>query len=96
MKIYKFINILLSVNRNTFIVLFACSIPFISIAQQEKKFIRDGNKNYEEKKFTEAKALYDVITVSGMTSQGNAFGLQDAYWKCFDAAFDNNKEESIL
>ena len=46
-----------------------------------------------QKKFTEAKALYDLITVSGMTSQGKAFGLQDAYWQCFDASFDNNKEE---
>ncbi len=46
-----------------------------------------------QKKFTEAKALYDVITVSGMTSQGKAYALQDAYWKNFDAAYDNNSEE---
>ncbi|MDB5277841.1 RagB/SusD family nutrient uptake outer membrane protein [Ferruginibacter paludis] len=46
-----------------------------------------------EKKFTEAKALYDVITVSGKTSNGKTYGLQDAYWKCFDANYDNNEEE---
>ena len=46
-----------------------------------------------QKKFAEAKALYDIITVSGMTSQGKQYGLMDAYWKAFDAEFDNNKEE---
>jgi starch-binding outer membrane protein, SusD/RagB family len=46
-----------------------------------------------QKKFTEAKALFDVITVSGMTSQGKQYGLLDAYWQAFDAAYDNNKEE---
>jgi starch-binding outer membrane protein, SusD/RagB family len=46
-----------------------------------------------EKKFTEAKALFDVITVSGMTSEGKQYGLLEAYWQPFDAAFDNNKEQ---
>ena len=46
-----------------------------------------------EKKFTEAKALYDIITVSGKTANGSKYGLQDAYWKCFDANFENTGEE---
>jgi hypothetical protein len=46
-----------------------------------------------EHKFAEAKALFDIITVSGQTSQGKKYGLQDAYWQNFDAAFDNNSEE---
>ena len=46
-----------------------------------------------EKKFTEAKALYDIITVSGKTANGSMYGLQDAYWKCFDANFENTGEE---
>ena len=46
-----------------------------------------------EHKYAEAKALYDIITVSGQTAQGKKYGLQDAYWQNFDAAFDNNKEE---
>ena len=46
-----------------------------------------------QKKFTEAKALFDVITVSGMTAQGKQYGLLDAYWQAFDAEYDNNKEE---
>lgn len=46
-----------------------------------------------EKKFTEAKALYDVITVSGKTASGSQYELQDAYWKNFDANFENRGEE---
>ena len=45
-----------------------------------------------EHKFTEAKALFDVIIANGKTSRGQAYGLQDAYWKNFDPAYDNNKE----
>ncbi len=44
-------------------------------------------------KYADAKALYDIIIASGQTSQGKKYGLQDAYWQNFDAAFDNNKEE---
>ena len=45
-----------------------------------------------QKKFTEAKALYDQIVVSGKTSRGDKYGLQDAYWKNFDPNYDNNLE----
>lgn len=44
-------------------------------------------------KYADAKALYDIIIANGQTSQGKKYGLQDAYWQNFDAAFDNNKEE---
>lgn len=45
-----------------------------------------------QQKFTEAKALYDVITVDGKNAQGIKYELQDAYWKNFDAFYDNNSE----
>ncbi|MGI8635890.1 MAG: RagB/SusD family nutrient uptake outer membrane protein, partial [Segetibacter sp.] len=45
-----------------------------------------------EKKFTEAKALYDVIITSGQTSNGKKYDLQDQYWKNFDIAFENTGE----
>jgi hypothetical protein len=45
-----------------------------------------------EKKFTEAKALYDQIILNGKTSRGEKYGLQDAYWKNYDATYDNSKE----
>jgi hypothetical protein len=45
-----------------------------------------------EKKFVEAKALYDVIITEGQTSNGRKYDLQDQYWKNFDIAFENNAE----
>lgn len=45
-----------------------------------------------QKKFTEAKALYDVIMSSGTTSKGIRYGLLDAYWQLFDPRFDNLQE----
>lgn len=45
-----------------------------------------------EKKFTEAKALYDVIIPQGVTSNGKPYDLQPEYWKNFDIAFENSAE----
>jgi hypothetical protein len=45
-----------------------------------------------QKKFANAKALYDVIIPSGKTSNGKSYDLQDQYWKNFDIAFENSGE----
>ena len=45
-----------------------------------------------EKKFAEAKALYDVIITQGVTSNGKTYDLQNEYWKNFDVAFENSSE----
>lgn len=45
-----------------------------------------------DKKFAEAKALFDVIIPQGKTSNGKKYGLQDQYWKNFDVAFENSEE----
>ncbi|HUS02020.1 MAG TPA: RagB/SusD family nutrient uptake outer membrane protein [Chitinophagaceae bacterium] len=45
-----------------------------------------------QKKFTEAKALYDVIIAQGQTSNSKKYDLQDQYWKNFDVAFENSAE----
>lgn len=45
-----------------------------------------------EKKFAEAKALYDVIITQGVTSNGKTYDLQNEYWKNFDIAFENSSE----
>jgi hypothetical protein len=45
-----------------------------------------------EKKFAEAKALYDVIIDQGVTSNNKKWDLQDQYWKNFDVAFENSAE----
>lgn len=45
-----------------------------------------------EKKFAEAKALYDVVIMQGKTSNGKNYDLQDSYWKNFDIPYENSAE----
>ncbi len=45
-----------------------------------------------DKKFTEAKAIYDIIITQGITSNGKPYDLQPEYWKNFDASFENSGE----
>ncbi len=45
-----------------------------------------------EKKFTEAKAVYDSIITQGVTSNNKKWDLQPEYWKNFDIAFENSAE----
>jgi hypothetical protein len=45
-----------------------------------------------EKKFTEAKAVYDAIIAQGKTSNNKKWDLQPEYWKNFDNAFENSAE----
>lgn len=45
-----------------------------------------------EKKFAEAKTLYDVIIAQGKTSNGKPYDLQDNYWKNFDIPYENSAE----
>ncbi|RYZ47224.1 MAG: RagB/SusD family nutrient uptake outer membrane protein, partial [Chitinophagaceae bacterium] len=45
-----------------------------------------------QKKFADAKALYDVIIPNGQTANGKKYDLQDQYWKNFDVAFENSAE----
>lgn len=43
-------------------------------------------------KYSEALALFTTIITSGVTVNNLALGLQDEYWKNFDARFENSKE----
>lgn len=45
-----------------------------------------------QNKFAQAKALYDVITVSGKNSSGVKYALADYYWQLYDPNFDNGPE----
>ena len=48
-----------------------------------------------QKKYAEAKALFDLIIANGKTSNGKKYGLVAKYADLFNAAFDNN-EESVF
>ncbi|MCF0039431.1 RagB/SusD family nutrient uptake outer membrane protein [Dyadobacter fanqingshengii] len=45
-----------------------------------------------QKKFTEAKALYDLIIANGKTTNGKKFGLVPKFQDAFKASNDNNSE----
>ncbi|MEJ7739565.1 MAG: RagB/SusD family nutrient uptake outer membrane protein [Chitinophagaceae bacterium] len=45
-----------------------------------------------QKKFAEAKAIYDIVIAQGQTSNGRKYDLQPEYWKNFDVAFENTSE----
>ncbi len=45
-----------------------------------------------EKKFAEAKGIYDVVITQGVTSNNKPYDLQPEYWKNFDVAFENSAE----
>ena len=48
-----------------------------------------------QKKFTEAKAVFDAVITNGKTANGKKYGLVPKYAQIFNAANDNH-EESIL
>lgn len=48
-----------------------------------------------QKKYAEAKALFDLIIANGKTSNGKKYALVAKYADIFNAAFDNN-EESVF
>ncbi len=45
-----------------------------------------------QKKYTEAKAMFDLVIANGKNSSGVKYDLQPAFWYNFDPAFDNSSE----
>src|ERR1700746_2696203 len=52
-----------------------------SCAQKERKSIREGNKLYEEKKYTEAEKKYNQALEKNKNSFEGTFNLGDALYK---------------
>ncbi|MCS7018199.1 MAG: RagB/SusD family nutrient uptake outer membrane protein [Cytophagales bacterium] len=45
-----------------------------------------------QRKFAEAKRLFDECIDRGRTAKGERYGLMDEFWQNFNADFDNNRE----
>jgi Ca-activated chloride channel family protein len=56
-------------------------LPAISFCQQEKKFIKEGNELFENKKFKEAEKSYQKALQKNKGSYKATFNLGDAYYK---------------
>jgi len=62
-------------------VVVSCLLPISSFAQKEKKFIHEGNKQYENKKYSDAEKNYDQALNKNKDSYKSIFNLGDAYYK---------------
>ncbi len=65
-------------------VVFSLYLVFCSLmafAQSERKFVRDGNKLYKDKKYSEAETKYLKSLEKNKDSQTAQFNLGDAYYK---------------
>ncbi len=64
------------------VTLFLLLFPAITIfSQQEKQFIREGNKKYEDKKYNESELNYKLGLNKNKDSYKATFNLGDAYYK---------------
>lgn len=69
-------------NKINFTILMLSLLYSLSIfSQKEKKFIIEGNKNYENKKFVEAEKNYKQGLTKNKDSYKSAFNLGDAYYQ---------------
>ena len=55
--------------------------PVSSFAQKEKKYIYEGNKQYDNKKYNEAEKNYNQALNKNKDSYKSIFNLGDAYYK---------------
>ena len=69
-------------NRNVYILFVVCCLlSNVLLAQEEKENIRNGNKQYKEKKYSEAEKNYMQALKKKNDSYHGAFNLGDAYYK---------------
>ncbi|MDP1746903.1 MAG: tetratricopeptide repeat protein, partial [Bacteroidota bacterium] len=61
------------------LLFFICTQTVFS--QQEKKFIREGNKQYDAKNYSEAEKNYSRGLNKNKDSYKSSFNLGDAYYK---------------
>jgi Ca-activated chloride channel family protein len=63
------------------LLIFVAFVPSGSVAQEEKKLIREGNKMYADGKFKEAEDQYRKSSEITPSNYKGAFNLGDAYYK---------------
>jgi Ca-activated chloride channel homolog len=63
------------------LILMMFLLSFVSFAQREKKFIKEGNQSYQAKKYAEAENKYKEGLNKNKDSYKAAFNLGDAYYK---------------
>src|ERR1043165_8949885 len=71
-----------------------CVMPFLSHAQTEQKYIRDGNNAYSSKKYNDSEIKYRKSLEKNKESTTGVFNLGDALYKQgkYDEAADKFKQ----
>lgn len=64
-----------------FLTLGSCLLFLTSFSQQEKKFIKEGNKQYDAKNYSEAEKNYSRGLNKNKDSYKSSFNLGDAYYQ---------------
>lgn len=64
-----------------FVIAFLIFMSVYSFAQEDHKLLREGNKNYDKGKFTDAEDSYRKSLTKKADSYKGAFNLGDAYYK---------------
>lgn len=67
--------------RNGFTYFLCMLLPIMVYSQSEKKYIYDGNKSYDAKKYSEAEKNYRQALIKDKDSYKAAFNLGNAYYK---------------
>jgi tetratricopeptide (TPR) repeat protein len=70
-----------SLQSELFILCLLLCISRIAYAQSERKFVRDGNKLYKEKRYSDAEVNYKKSLNVNKNSSTGQFNLGDAYYK---------------
>lgn len=75
-------DILMRIKSSFWLLAIGCWLMSVqAFAQSEKKFIRDGNKSFENKKYSDAEVAYKKSLGKNQNSYEGNFNLGDAYYK---------------
>lgn len=87
-------NIALNLMRISFLSVIFAIIPLLTTAQPEKKFIRQGNREYGKEKFQESEVSYRRAVEDNNRSADAVFNIGDALYKQnkYDEAAKHFKE----
>ena len=77
----KGIAIVFTLKAKAALLLLAALLPLLSLAQQEKKFIYEGNKSYNGKNYDQAEKNYKQALSKNRDSYKGSFNLGDAYYQ---------------
>lgn len=82
LKLWRLIpNLKFQVSSFGFIIIYSMLSVSLAFSQTDKKFIRDGNKQYKDKKYSDSEINYRKSLEKNKNSTEGIFNLGDAFYK---------------